>query len=192
VSRRCFILLAVLGCQTKSEKAPEVPKIVEVRDEHDVSVASIHPGQPGRPCHAQLTGKDLVVDDKPSLESGGATWTTEKRQNGLAMLKDGQLVARIVEPPVEDGSVGHIDVVDPNGVALVRIDRDHSRITVATAGGIRLREGRSLGQNKPIQIGSASITGTDDRLLAALIAAPEVPPEIRAIYACTELSRGGG
>jgi hypothetical protein len=177
------MLVALLGCQEKSEKAPEPPKIVEVRDDHAATVARI---QAGPPCRATFGGSELVVDAKSSLESAGVKWTTEERGRDWAILKDGQLFARIVDSD-EDRSAGHTEVIDPHGVAIVRVNELHQQITVANAGGVRLRAGAGL----PLAIGGMTITGTNDLRLAALVASPEVAPEVRALFACNALSRGG-
>lgn len=177
------MLVALLGCQGKSEKAPEPPKIVEVRDDHAATVARI---ESGPPCRATFGGSELVIDAKSSLESAGAKWTSEDRGRDWAVLKDGQLFARIVDSD-EDQIAGHTDVIDPNGVAIVRVKELHHQITVANAGGVRLRSG----EGAPLAIGGVTVSGTDNARLAALVASPEVAPEVRALFACRELARGG-
>jgi len=178
------MLVALLGCHENSEKAPEPPKIVEVRDDHSATLARI---QAGLPCRATFAGSELLVDAKPSLESAGAKWSAEDRGRDVAILKDGQLFARVVRQAQEQRS-GRIDVFDPKGIAMVRVSEAGGRVHVANAGGVPLREGQ---RGNPVTIGNTTVSGIDDAQLAALIAAPELAPEVRALVACTALRREG-
>jgi len=172
------VLLAALGCQGSSPKSSETaPTVVEVRDAKGAVVDSVHAG---KPCRTEFEGTQLVVENG-KLASGSAHWTTEQRKNGTAMMKDGEMVARVVTSE-EDVSAGHTDVVDPKGIAISRISRMHGHLSVGDAGSRRLREGtRSDGT---IRVGELTVTGTDNLLLAGLITATEVPPEVRALAVC--------
>lgn len=172
------MLLAALGCQGSTPKSSEAATgYVEVRDGKGLVVDSV---RMGKPCRTLFEGTQLVVEDQ-KLKAGSATWTTEKRQNGTAVLKDGEMVARVVTSE-EDVSAGHTDVVDPKGIAIAHIKRFHGDLSVGDAASRRVREGKLNGST--IRVGELTVTGTESILLAGLITATEVPPEVRALAVC--------
>ena len=144
---------------------------------HDLAQGVTAKIVPGHPCRASVDGIDMQVGGEPMVAQVGTTrWTGDDRGNGITLLKDGDAVARIVE---DDGGIA---LIDPQGVAFVRvahdaiIDRQNAvvRHVVATAKGIDVQPG-------------PSVTGTEDRLLAAVLTAVEAPPEVRAMAACHRL-----
>jgi hypothetical protein len=177
------MLLALLGCQggagNTPAPTPAAPRVLEVRDAKGTVVTAVHPGTP---CSAKIDGVDLAVAGKPpALHAGSATWTTEARPNGTAVLKDGELIARVATRQ-EDVAAAYTDVVDPKGIALLRIKQLHHITSVTNAGSVKLRGAAREGD--AIVVGDERVTGTTDEQLAALVTAPEVPPEVRALVAC--------
>jgi hypothetical protein len=141
----------------------------------------------GRPCHARFGSVELSVDDQ-KLQSGGATWTTEIHDGNPAFLRDGVLVIRLVFPSQQEAHTEELDVLDPHGLEVIQISYSRGALDVSHAGQT-LRHGRRSGTSS-FQLGSAQITGTDNLLLAGLLASPEVPPEVRALEGCGELVDG--
>lgn len=142
---------------------------------HDLAQGVTAKITPGHPCRASVDGIDMQVGGNPMVaQVGTMRWTGEDRGNGITLLKDGDAIARIVE----DGTA----LIDPQGIAMMRvsgdaiIDRQNAvvRHVVATDKGIEVQPG-------------PTVTGTDDRLLAAVLTAVEAPPEVRAMAACHRL-----
>lgn len=167
---RCFAVLAFTGCQSSPPKEAPAPVLVEARDGSGAVVAQL---RPGHPCRATIGPSELIIGGLPLIAQDGATrWSGDDRGNGTTVLRDGQIVARIVELS------GVLSVVDPTGVAMVRIGPD----AISDAGGRRLRT--IAQQGKGFTIGDLAVTGTTDAVLAALLTAGELMPEVRMLAAC--------
>lgn len=151
---------------------------MEVHDKAGALAARVAPGSP---CHATFGATDLVVGDS-NVDADGAKWTWSRGDHGIAIQKDGTQFARwVVEE--EETRAGHGSMLDANGVAMIRVSRMFERYTVATAGGVMLRGGEFHG-DQPFVVGDFTVTGAHDGYDAAMIAAPEVPPVVRAIAMC--------
>jgi hypothetical protein len=172
------VLLAAIGCQGSSPRSSEAAtSLVEVRDAKGTVVDSV---QKGKPCRTQFEGTQLEVQDG-KLAAGSAHWTTEKRPNGTAMMKDGEMVARMVELQ-EEKRAARVEFYDPKGIAIVRVSRLDGYLSVGDAGSRRVRQGNS--GSDVITVGDLYVSGTDDLLLAGVVTATEVPPEVRALAVC--------
>lgn len=165
------MLVAAVGCQGSASKSSQAAPI-EVRDGKGAVVASV---RRGNPCRATFGTTQLEVAGG-KLETGSSSWSTEKRQNGTAMLRDGEMVARVL------ASADDLDVIDPKGIAMARISRMQGHLSIGDAGSRRLRDGSKTAIG--IAVGDLMVTGTDDLLTAGLVASPEVPPEVRALAMC--------
>jgi hypothetical protein len=144
--------------------------MVEARDGSGAVIAQL---RPGHPCRATVGPSELIIGGPPLVAQDGAThWSGDDRGNGTTVLRDGQVVARIVDLS------GVVSVIDPTGVAMVRIGQD----AISDAGGRRLRTIASHG--KGFTIGDLAVTGTTDPALAALLTAGELMPEVRMLAAC--------
>ena len=151
---------------------------MEVRDPAGAVTARV---TLGKPCKATFGTTELVVGTQP-LEADGAKWTWSSGDGGLAIQKDGTQFARwIVHEEMTKG--GTAEALDANGVPFVRISRIVSDIHVATAGGVKLREGR-FHKDQPTVLGDVTVTGAENGYDAALIASPEIPVAVRAIAMC--------
>jgi hypothetical protein len=170
---RRFAILAVQlfgACQGSAPAAVAPPVLVEARDGSGIVTAQL---RPGHPCRASIGPVELIVGGPPLVAQDGAVrWTGDDRGNGTTLLREGEVVARVVSVQ------GVLSVVDPTGVALIRIGAD----AVSDASGRRLRSISA----KPgaIAIDQLSVTGTRDAALAALLTAEELRPEVRMLAAC--------
>ena len=132
---------------------------------------------PGRPCRASVDGVELLVGGRPLLSQHGATrWTGEDAANGTTLRKDGAPVARVHAR----------QLFDAEGLPILRVMDDGS---IANRAGVIVRRAApAAGSAAPaagsVQIGDVTVTGTTDVVLAAMLAAPEAPPELRAMVAC--------
>ncbi len=130
---------------------------------------------------------------------GGATATYARRGDtltgplavqitpaGTQIKRNGDNVARIWRDPAKPG---HTDVVDPQGMALARIDATPAAATIADAAGSRLAriafEGGRFVATDDHDAAHAYVTGGDAEI-AAILAAP-LPADVRALAACDRL-----
>jgi hypothetical protein len=175
---RSLTFVAVLGCGGRVEPpapAPIVP--IEVRDATSV-VASL---RPDRPCRASVGPIELIVGKDPFVAALGETeWTGERGSAGIFFLENGRKVARVF-PEMDAMSA---TVFGQTGEPLVHIDARPAGATITDGVGRTLRtltlKGDSIAIDKPQQ----TITGTRDLVLAGLIAAQELEPEVRMLAAC--------
>jgi hypothetical protein len=107
-------------------------------------------------------------------------WTGADGANGTTIERDGTRVARLF-PAADPGSGA---VFDPEGVALMRVQTtaDKAMVTDATNRPVRTlaRDGSSIKLDHP----SFVVTGTSDLVLASVLSAPELQPEVRMLAAC--------
>lgn len=178
---RGSLLLLMAACQS-SRSAPE-PKVeprngtIEV---HDLAQGVTAKLVPGRPCRASVDGIDLQIGGDPMVaQVGTMRWTGDDRGNGITLLKDGDAVARIVE---DNG----LALIDPQGVAMVRVIADGDDVKVIDRQNAVVRHLAKTDKGIEVQPGP-TVTGTEDRLLAAVLTAVEAPPEVRAMAACHRL-----
>jgi hypothetical protein len=174
---RSLLLLALLACQGKKEPPP-APVAVQVRDTSGVLVAEL---RPLRPCRGSIGPVDLIVGGPPLLANLGTTeWKGSTGDNGTTLIRDGQPVVRVF--PVGDPNT--VSVLDMHGVALARIAVSGALATVSDASGVPVRNVRREGDGVVIDAPALKITGTTDLVLAALLSAPELSPEVRVLAAC--------
>jgi hypothetical protein len=173
------LLLALLGCQGKKEAAPPPePVSIQVRDGSGVLVAEL---RPLRPCRGSIGPADLIVGGPPLVATIGTTqWTGSDAPNGTTLYRDSQAVARVY--PVTDAN--NVAVLDTRGVALARIAVTGATATVSNAAAVPVRNLRQQGAEIKTDDPSLTITGTNDLVLAALLSASELSPEVRILAAC--------
>jgi hypothetical protein len=183
LARSLMYLALVGGCQTKGRDAPEPgPAVIEVRDDKGAVVASV---RPGRPCRATIGTTEMIVGGPPLVsQSTQSRWAGEDHGNGTTLVRDGVAVARLYDKDRD------YDVFDPQGIALVRVVATEGAATVADAGSRLLRgvtsQAGALATDSPKLV----VTGTRDVKLAAVLSAPELSPEVRALAACERLLAG--
>jgi hypothetical protein len=175
---RSLSLVAALGCQSRAEPpAPAPVVLVEVHDATSV-VATV---RPDRPCRATVGPIELIVGKTPFVaELGDTHWTGERGAAGMFFLENGTKVARVAP----DGDPAAATVFDPTGAPVVVIAATATAATVSDGTGRVLRtltkRGLVIAVSQPVQ----TVTGTSDLVLAALITAQELEPEIRMLAAC--------
>ena len=177
----CIYVLAAIGCQAKSEKppAPALPPAVVVRDSKGEELVRL---QPGHPCRATLGPFEMIVGGPPLVaDLGEAHWVGDDESNGTMISRNGKPVARVF--PVGDPVTAA--VIDPEGVALVRIQKGGGDVLVSNAAGQTVRQLHTkVDGSIVIDQPAATATGTKDLVLVALLTASELAPEVRMIAAC--------
>jgi hypothetical protein len=177
--RLSISIVALAACNGGSKQAePAAPTPIEVRDEQGV-VAEL---MPIRPCRAKVGDQEMIVGGPPILSQLGTTrWAGMDGSNGTTFEKDGQRIARLF-PPSDPTSAA---VIDAQGVALmrVRVMGDKAIVTDSATVPVRnlVKQEKSISVDAPIAL---TVTGTDDLVLAALLTAPELVPEVRMLAAC--------
>jgi hypothetical protein len=193
--RSCiFILLARLGCQDKSREAakPPPPPDVKVVDAQGAVVAEM---RQIRPCRAVIgtpqprSGEENESQSKiemivggPPIQStvGSVMWSGNDDVNGTTFLRGEERIARMY--PLSDPNSGA--VFDMQGIAQVRIKVNGQVATVENRAGLVVRKLTLAGGTITSSDPALTITGTDDLVLAGLLSAPELLPEIRSLAAC--------
>ncbi len=174
----CLLLLVLGGCHGSKQPPPPEPAAVQVRDGSGVLVAEL---RPLRPCRGSIGPVELIVGGPPLISNvGGTDWSGLTAANGTTLRRDGVPVARIF--PVGDATTA--SVLDPHGVALARIAVTGKVAAVSNAAGVPVRNLRVDGDAIKTDQPALTITGTHDLVLAALLSAPELTPEVRVLAAC--------
>jgi hypothetical protein len=185
----------LIACHSSaSEPAPAGPATIEVRDDKGGVTAEL---RPSHPCRARIGPIELQIGGPPLVSQLGETRLTgSDASNGTTLDSDGQVLARVL--PSGDGRA--IDVFDPLGAVLVRIDTDGAGATVSTPSQRVLHRIAPGGGNHVLYAGHADdlvldggdqvVHGTHDAVLAALFVAPEIVPEVRMLAGC-ERAWGG-
>jgi hypothetical protein len=163
-------LLLVGGCRCGAEREPPPPPpAIEARDADGVVTARV---VPGRPCRATVEGLELLVGGRPLVSQQGAIrWSGEDAPNGTTLLKDGRPVARVHAR----------QLFDAEGLPILRVMEDGS---IANRASVIVRRAAAAPAANSVTIGDATVTGTTDVVLAAMLAAPEIAPDLRAMVAC--------
>jgi len=101
--------------------------------------------------------------------------------NGTTFEQDGVRLARLY--PLADPT--QAGVIDMQGVPLMRVNVTGDKAIVRNAASMPVRnlvkQGKTISVDAPIAL---TVTGTDDLVLAALLTAPELTPEVRMLAAC--------
>jgi hypothetical protein len=163
-------LLLVGGCRCDADReAPAPPPAIEVRDAAGVVTARV---VPGRPCRALVEGVELLVGGRPLVSHHGAIrWSGEDTASGTTLKKNGEAVARVHAR----------QLFDAEGLPVLRVADDGA--IAGRTGAVVRRATASAGANA-VTIDETTVTGTTDVVLAAMLAAPEVTPDVRAMVAC--------
>lgn len=175
----CISIVALAACNggdKQAEQAPPAP--IEVRDAQSLIAELL----PIRPCRAKVGNQEMIVGGPPILSQlGDVRWMGTTGSNGTTYAKDGQRVARLY--PLADAN--EASVLDTRGVALIRVMVTGQTAKVTDAATVPVRnvkkEANAITVDAPVPL---TVTGTDDLVLAALLTAPELIPEVRMLAAC--------
>jgi hypothetical protein len=173
-----FVILTLAACKDKESKFAEPTPIV-VKDAGGTTLAEV---RLGRPCRATIGPSELIVGGPPLIATLGSTqWSGSQEQNGTILVRDGERIARI--HPVGDMTSGA--VFDLKGIAQARVKVTGQTAIVEDKGSVPIRK-LTLAANGTISADEPAVTisGTNDLVLAALLSAPELLPEVRMLAAC--------
>ncbi len=180
--RSCLLASAALaGCKDSSQAPKPVPTAladVQVLDANGALVAEL---KQTRPCRAAIGPQELIVGGPPLVSTlGSTTWAGVDDVNGTTLTRNDERIARVF--PVGDATSGA--VFDLHGIAQARVTVTGQVATVESSASVPIRRlTRAAGKitsDNPV----LTITGTDDLILAALLSAPELLPEVRMLAGC--------
>ena len=175
--RRLLYLACVLGCHGQSTPMPALPPPIQVKDTQGALQAEL---RPLRPCRGSVGPVELIVGGPPLVAQMGVTrWAGEGSGSaGTTLERDDQPLARVVA----DGTSA--SVIDMHGVPITRIAVAGTRATVIDAASSPIRTLIAQGPVIVVDQPALTITGTNDLILAALLASPELVPEVRILASC--------
>jgi hypothetical protein len=184
-------LLTLAACQggaasTREKPASSVRNTIEVRDAKGVVLARL---SEGRPCRATIEDDELIVGGRPLVMMLGETrWAGDDIDGSTVITRDGESYARIFPA---DSAATEVSVFDRDGIAMLRVTATGDAATVRNAGQSPVRELHraadviTISSSKGDAI--ATVRGTQDLLLGALVSASELSTEMRALVACHRL-----
>jgi hypothetical protein len=177
--------LAVLvggGCQAKSSADSVQDQPVRGIELHDASGKVTSRVVPGHPCRATIDGLELLIGTQPLVaQLGDVRWSGDLAANGTTFKRNDVPVARMF-PDDDPASVG-LYSADGTTVFTSNVAIDKAAL-VSGAGAVVGTVAKIRGT---IEAGDRTVTGTEDLLLAALLSAPDVSPEVRGLAACHRL-----
>ena len=176
-------LAAFAGCQGESshDSGPKAPTAsVELREADGKVSARV---TPSHPCRATIDGLEMLIGTQPLVaQLGDVRWSGDLTASGTMLRRNDVVMARMFP----DDQPGELGLYSAEGVAMfsAKIIGDKADL-VSGAGAVV-----ATAQKQPkggVKVGERTVTGTDDVLLAAVLAAPDVPPEVRGLAACHRL-----
>ena len=177
---RSFAGVALLaGCtgQSSSDSPVAAPAGVSVRDATGEITARV---VAGRPCRAMVEGIELQIGADPLVAMvGNVRWDGVETPKATMLLRNGVRAAELV---TDDGK---LQINDDKGIPVIRSRIEGETAPVLDAANTNVRTAKRSGTN--VTIGDMTVTGTQDLLLAALLTAHELGPEVRALAACHRL-----
>ena len=187
-----LLLLMAAACQGGAASgqggggstASPVRNAIDLRDVKGTLLARV---TEGRPCRATLEDDELIVGGRPLVMMLGETrWTSDDIDGSTVLMRDGESYARIFPA---DASGDEVSLFDRQGVALLRVTASGDTAVVRDPGQSPIRELQRTATSITITTpsGTATVTGTRDLLLAAVLSATELSPEVRALAACHRL-----
>jgi len=166
----------VAGCsgQSTADSPAVAPAGIEVRDAlGEVTVRVVA----GRPCRAEVDGIELQIGAEPLVTMvGNVRWAGTTDGGETTLTRDGLRAAKIVV----DGP--RINILDDRGIPVIRLRTEGDTATALDAANTTVRT--AVRSATSIAVGDQVVTGTQDLLLAALLTAHEIGPEVRALAAC--------
>jgi hypothetical protein len=141
----------------------------------------------GATCTATFGDHTLTVTrDGDGVQVGGAAVRLERTAAGDQLSVDGARVGRIWRDPARPG---HVDVVDPGGMAIFRFTVTGASATLVDAADapfarVDYEGGRFVAKGPSDSVLDYVMGGDAD--LAALLSGP-IPPQVGAVAACDRL-----
>lgn len=169
-------LIVVAACGEGRASTPPAPKVIALGDALRLSIT---------PERCTVTGEAEVEVTRAGLDTVAAMdgVTTLTLRDGNVADADGTRRLRLVD------QAGQLAVVTKEGVPVARIFTTEAQANVVDAARAPLltvtREANQLVVTPSDGASPAvAVTGTDDLTLAAALALPGVPPDVRALLAC--------
>ena len=187
-----MLLLLLVGCQSSSGAGDPPARERSAAPSHPIEVHDLGGNisarvTPGHPCRAMVDGVEMMVGGEPLVaQHGEVRWSGDDRGNGITILRDAEIVARIV-----DDKPGELALIDAQGVPLIRVITEGDDVKVIDKQSAVVRHVTRSGKGIEVQPGP-TVTGTQDRMLVAALTATEAPPEVRALAACHRLFVASG
>lgn len=178
-------LAALAGCQGESshDSSPKAPAAsIEVREANGKVSGRV---TPGHPCRASIDGFEMLIGTQPLVaQMGDVRWSGDLTASGTMLRRNDIVMARVYP----DNDPGELGLYTAEGVAMfhAKIVGDKADL-VSGAGAIVATAQKQRGPDGGVKVGERMVTGTDDVLLAAVLAAPDAPPEVRGLAACHRL-----
>lgn len=178
-------LAALAGCQGESshDSGPKAPTAaIELREADGRVSARITPAQP---CRATVDGIEMLIGTQPLVaQLGDVRWSGDLTASGTMLRRNDTVVARVYP----DDQPGELGLYSAEGVAMfhAKIVGDKADL-VSGAGAVVATAQKQRAPNGGVKVGERTVTGTDDVLLAAVLAAPDASPEVRGLAACHRL-----
>jgi len=170
----------MIGCQGKTQEAPPLAPVVtdvKVADAQGSVMAEL---KQIRPCRATIGPQEMIVGGPPIQSTVGTTaWTGTDDVNGTTFNRGDERIARLF--PINDPTTGA--VFDLHGIAQIRAKVTGQTAIVEDKAGALVRK-LTLAAGTITSSDGLTITGTEDLVLAALLSAPELLPEVRMLSAC--------
>jgi len=173
-----FSTCLLFACQARASQPPSPTPSIEARDAKGGVDAEL---RTGHPCRARIGPIELQIGGPPLVALLGETRLTGMAgDGGTTLASDGQTLVRL--QPSSDRR--ELDVFDASGNALVRIVGDGTGASIQGATRHPLHHVAAKGDDFVFDDGVGTVHGTHDAVLAALLLAPELLPEVRMLAAC--------
>ncbi|HTJ40951.1 MAG TPA: hypothetical protein VL463_02610 [Kofleriaceae bacterium] len=182
---RALLLIAIAACSDRSaDPAPAPASPPGPASKPDRVAGPITVRDPNGAIVLELVTAAGKCTAKPAPDP---KLTIDRASNGDQILRDGKNVVRVWRDATRPG---HVDLVDPDGMAVARIDSTAAAATLTDAAGrptstVVFEGGRFVAKD-PNEAVLAYVQGGDAEI-AALVVAP-LPPDVRALAACDRLT----
>lgn len=156
----------------------EADRMIVVKDatDHDRIVASV---RIGKPCRATIGPNEMIIGGPPLVSQLGDTrWEGSDGSAGTMLTRNTEQFAKLVIDTMK------ADIFDPTGTAMLHVLATPTSATVADGTGAEARKLALAHETITVSKPQLSITGTHDLVLASVLTAPELAPEVRMLAAC--------
>ncbi|MFT3692596.1 MAG: hypothetical protein QM831_05615 [Kofleriaceae bacterium] len=158
--------------------AKEADRMIMVKDtsDHDRIVASV---RIGKPCRATIGPNEMIIGGPPLVSQLGDTrWEGSAANDGVVLTRNTETFARFVD------QTQALTVFDPTGTKMVSIAATATAATVTDGTNTQARTLALADNTITVTKPQLKVTGTNDLVLASVLTAPELAPEVRMLAAC--------